>query len=294
MTGSGTLLDPYIIQDVDDLQAMEDDLDAYYELASNIDASATSGWNSGLGFNPIGQAADFTGQLDGKGFVLSSLFINRDDAAAALFNVNDGAVQDLGLISLDTTGASIAGMVYKNTGSFSKCFVTGAVKIGTLGGFAGGFVQWNQGSISNCFSRCSVAGQGASYAAGFVQWNNGGTIDDCYCTGAVSGATFNAGFCQSNDNPTDITNCFWDTQTSGQAASDGGTGKTTAQMKTQSTFTDAGWNFSTIWGIDGVNNNGYPFFIFSELTGRFAVVETGWRYIDKYGTERYIIGTPVT
>ena len=43
-----------------------------------------------------------------------------------------------------------------------------------------------------------------------------------------------------------IINCFWDTQTSGIISSEGGTGKTTLEMQTQSTF--AGWDFSTpVW-----------------------------------------------
>ena len=42
------------ITDVTELQAMEDDLDGDYVLGNNIDASATSGWNGGLGFDPIG------------------------------------------------------------------------------------------------------------------------------------------------------------------------------------------------------------------------------------------------
>jgi hypothetical protein len=54
MTGSGTPGDPYMIYDVDDLQDMEDDLDAYYELANDINAGATAGWNGGKGFAPIG------------------------------------------------------------------------------------------------------------------------------------------------------------------------------------------------------------------------------------------------
>ena len=45
--GSGTELDPYQISNVDQLQEMNDDLDAYYILVNDIDASATSGWNSG-------------------------------------------------------------------------------------------------------------------------------------------------------------------------------------------------------------------------------------------------------
>lgn len=290
MTGSGSQNDPYIIENVTDLQNVENDLAAYYELGGNIDASATSGWNGGLGFLPLGIAADFTGFLDGKGYFIDSLF--EDDTSGTygmgLFQVNAGTIQNVGLTNCDITGASAGSIAYKNTGTITKCFATGAV-VGT--GFTAGFVQWNLGSINNCYTRCSVTG--GSFAGGFVQLNDtGGVIDDCYSTGAVSGATFMAGFCQSNGDT--ITNCFWDTQTSGQVASDGGTGKTTAQMKTLATFTAAGWNFDTIWNIDGLNNNGYPFLISSELTGRFGVVGTGWRYIDKYGIERYIIGTPVT
>ena len=40
-----------------------------------------------------------------------------------------------------------------------------------------------------------------------------------------------------------ITSSFWDTETSGQSTSDGGTGKTTAEMQTAFTFLDAGWDF---------------------------------------------------
>ena len=74
MTGSGTLGDPYIITTAADLQAIEDNLGSYYELGGNIDASATSTWNSNAGFDPI---ILFTGQLDGKGYTISDLFINR-------------------------------------------------------------------------------------------------------------------------------------------------------------------------------------------------------------------------
>jgi hypothetical protein len=40
-----------------------------------------------------------------------------------------------------------------------------------------------------------------------------------------------------------VSNSFWDTQTSGQGSSADGTGKTTAEMKTASTFYDADWDF---------------------------------------------------
>lgn len=53
MTGSGTLVDPYVIWDVNDLQnACE--LDCYYELGQDINAAACAAWHDGDGFIPLG------------------------------------------------------------------------------------------------------------------------------------------------------------------------------------------------------------------------------------------------
>jgi hypothetical protein len=74
MSGSGTPGDPYIIYDVYDLQAMENDLTAHYTLGGDIDASATSDWNDGAGFEPVGTFVSghpelvFSGSFDGRGF----------------------------------------------------------------------------------------------------------------------------------------------------------------------------------------------------------------------------------
>jgi hypothetical protein len=68
------------------------------------------------------------------------------------------------------------------------------------------------------------------------------------------------------DNSGTVSGSFWDVETSGQATSAGGTGKTTAQMKDISTF--LAWNIiavanpgtrnpSYIWNI--VNGVTYPF-----------------------------------
>ncbi len=38
--------------------------------------------------------------------------------------------------------------------------------------------------------------------------------------------------------------CFWDTGTSSQPESAGGTGRTTAEMQTSGTFVGAGWDFA--------------------------------------------------
>jgi hypothetical protein len=46
-----------------------------------------------------------------------------------------------------------------------------------------------------------------------------------------------------------VSHSFWDTQTSGQTDSAGGTGKTTGEMQTAKTFLDAGWDF-----VDEIDN----------------------------------------
>jgi hypothetical protein len=65
-------------------------------------------------------------------------------------------------------------------------------------------------------------------------------------------------------NPDTVIRSFWDIKTSGRTTSVGGTGKTTAEMQTTSTYLDAGWDFvdetangtEDIWWID--EGNDYP------------------------------------
>lgn len=297
MTGSGTVSDPYIITTVTDLQNMKDDVTAYYELGGNIDASATSGWNSNHGFIAVGNAAHgtFSGQLDGKGYKVTGLFAKWQSGDtytdAGLFDNSSGTIQNLGMGSCDITGLyATALMGYTNSGTITKCYVAGAV-VGD--GFGAGFALINSGTITNCYSRCSVTGDGSGFLAGFNEDNTGGTIDDCYSTGAVSNGTFEEGFAFSGGT---ITNCFWDTETSGQSGAGGGTGKTTAQMKTLTTFTDAGWDFNGVWYIRAGVNNGYPALGVAkgdEGAGVIAVVEERLHYVDAYGQERQIQGTVV-
>jgi hypothetical protein len=50
LDGNGTANDPYVVTNASELQAIEDDLGANYTLGNDVDASGTSSWNSGDGF----------------------------------------------------------------------------------------------------------------------------------------------------------------------------------------------------------------------------------------------------
>ena len=240
MTGSGTQADPYIISDVDDLQAIEDHLASYYELGGDIDASATIGWNGGLGFDPLGTGSvKFTGQLDGKGYTVTSLSIDRSSEVAALFHYIGvgGVVKNLGLVdcSIRAEKAMAAALVIYNEGTITNCYSTGTVTawgsgITTAGGLvkdnyapgvvedsyssctvnsnfgSGGFATLNESIIRRCYATGNVTDTNIG-AAGFVDYNEG-EITQCYATGNVHATGDAAGFVRGQTTGAVIRNCY--------------------------------------------------------------------------------------
>jgi filamentous hemagglutinin family protein len=114
--GAGTVANPYKLTDVFGLQGMGSS-DAYraanYQLANNIDASGTSGWNGSAGFVPVGtDSAQFTGSLDGGGYTINGLTINRPATnLVGLFGWlgTGSSVSNLGLVGGAVTGANSVG-----------------------------------------------------------------------------------------------------------------------------------------------------------------------------------------
>lgn len=153
---------------------------------------------------------------------------------------------------------------------YADVIVTGDNSGFNAGGFAGVIMNTE---IRNCYSRGDILGLGNS-VGGFVgsASASGVLIENCYSTGGVESTNTNVGgFAGSAGDPTDIVDCFWDTETSGKTTSPGGTGETTSEMKDLTTFTDAGWDFQgetangteDHWAINSDVNDGYPFLSFS-------------------------------
>ena len=155
--------------------------------------------------------------------------------------------------------SEVGGLVGENyRGTVSNCYSTGSViGFANVGGLVGRSLY---GTVTECYSTSSVNG---SYLVGGLVGGNSGsscTVINCYSTGSVNGGipgSYVGGLVGRNLDGSTVSSSFWDTQTSGQSTSAGGTGKTTSQMQTQSTFTSAGWNFTTVWQIIGTN---YPVF----------------------------------
>lgn len=150
----------------------------------------------------------------------------------------------------NVTGYSkVGGLIgfYSGTGTVSYCRSVGVTTARTSGttATAGGLIGTaNQGAtISNCYARTDVISSKRSCGGLIGSLGSAdAVVDKCFSTGLVTSAALAAGGLIGFKNAAaTVTNSFWDTQASGQAASDGGTGKTTSEMMTAATFTGAGW-----------------------------------------------------
>jgi hypothetical protein len=275
--GSGTEDDPYVITTLKELACINGTtatLAAYYRLGNDIDASETSTWNNGAGFEPIGPSgtSNFKGGFDGMGHVISNLYINRPRANAGLFgstDFNTQHIRNIGLENVNITGGTytggLAGVLQTNE-PVENVYVTGSI----TGGWPGGLVSSNWTDIRNCYTDVTVHG-GNWTVGGFVASNFGGNISDSYVNGdVIGGSTSRIGaFLAKNENGT-ITNSFYNQDalsldvsacpatTPGFGGCEGQeiTGKTDAELGLVATFTNlVTEGLSSAWDFVGTLND---------------------------------------
>jgi filamentous hemagglutinin family protein len=199
-----------------DLQGINGNLSDNYVLGSDIDASATSTWNSGAGFMPIGQNFNgFQGVFDGLGHVISNLTINRPGmSSVGMFGTTGygSTIRNVGLVGNNILGASYVGaLVGKNYGTVDNSFATGVVAnvdpgpvrngLGLYGYSVGGLVGVNYGTVSNSYVTGTVNGSSYSTYVGGLVGTNYGTVSNSYAAGgAVNGRQYIGGLVGRNMN----------------------------------------------------------------------------------------------
>nr|WP_275446168.1 S-layer homology domain-containing protein [Paenibacillus sp. ACRSA] len=285
--GTGTASDPYQITTAEELNTVRNylDPDLYFKLAADIDLSSY-----GEAWLPIGEGVHgrFRGHIDGNGHKITGLTINRpNDNYAGLFGyiTYDASVSNVILENVNVTGrqyvGGLAGRI--DGGGISNSSVSGSVK-GT-GTMVGGMIGYNYyGTVNNSFATAHITGNSNNvgglvgsnfgeisygYAVGNVTGNgnnigglvgnNGGEINYSYAAGGVTGSGSNIGGLIGNNSSGPISNSFYDSGTTGQSDVDKGIGRSSTEMKTQSTYEDSNWDFTSRWGISPSHNNGYPY-----------------------------------
>ena|GEM_PF-1015450 len=201
------------------------------------------------------------------------------DDVGGLVGESRGTVTGCYSTGLVTGHWGVGGLMGENRGVVTQCCSTGEVKgqsyVGGLVGYTyggrvtgcfssgavsgnrcvGGLVGDNSGVVTSCYGNGEVIGTGeGSWAIGGLVGDNSGSVTHCYSTGPVCGTSGSVGGLVGWTGPLAggvTTACFWDTQTSGQAASAGGEGLTTGQMQTARTFLIWGTcDNEGVWTID--------------------------------------------
>jgi len=274
------------------------DYSKYFIMTADIDlagevfgrAVIAEDRTSGSAF--IGTA--FNGSFNGNGHVIRNMIIrgSYDRGFLGLFGsiATEGAVFKLGLENVNVSGSycrKIGGLCGNNSGLISECFSTGDVSVYPTDLYLGGICGYNSGGcIINCYSSVKVV-NGFTGGGGLCGGTLGGSIENCYSTGFVSPSGGGLIGLYFQDNPTYITNCFWDVNTSLRSTSGGGVGKTTAEMQSMLTFWEAGWDLAGIWRM-----NGYPslrcFDSYVPGVSVAAIYITGAAVIDESTSGNYV------
>ena len=146
---------------------------------NDIDLSSYSNWD------PIGDAdanIGFTGTLDGNGYVVKNLTINRPtENAVGLFSLvgdlntmTGGEVKNLGLENVYVKGqAGVGALTTYAVGNITNCHVSGNISGDT---YIGSFVAISVANINSCYTMASINGD--TGVGGITGFNQGGNISN--------------------------------------------------------------------------------------------------------------------
>jgi hypothetical protein len=156
--------------------------------------SASSTWNSGDGFVPIGKDSGipFTGHFDGNGHTISNLTIDRPlKSMMGLFGaVENATISDVTITNANVTGyryvGILAGAAYNST--ITECSTSGSLGAVERGG---GLIGYSTSDVTNSNSSATISGtSGYSHSLfGGLIGDSRGDITKSYATGSVTGTT---------------------------------------------------------------------------------------------------------
>ncbi|DAB21982.1 TPA: hypothetical protein CPT94_06565 [Candidatus Gastranaerophilales bacterium HUM_22] len=159
-----------------------------FVLANDIDMSA---YSTGEGFEPIAKYGGFKGMVNGNGYVIRNLYINRpNEANVALIGGAHVEVRNLGLENVDITGKNDTGGIVGQgqMNGLINCYVKGgSIKTdselgwGCIGGIAGSLAYTN---VDSCWTDVEVRGYNT---VGGLIGSSSVTVKNSYALGDVSG-----------------------------------------------------------------------------------------------------------
>ena len=282
------------IDSIEDLERISEDLASSYKLTRTLDFKDRSCYETQERYEyynkdengdnipdnswyPLGSYSGniaFTGKLNGDYYTIKNLYGNP------MFSLTKNAtIENIALEKFSAINGCIA--MVSNSTKFSKVKVFDSTVSPAYSGLISGTDSngvYDQisanGDVTGSAYVGSVIGAPSntiitnSYATGTVKltnYNSGGAcflgygnvknIQNCYTISkSVYSHQYERAFILGS--VTNIANCFWNRTDSNLTDGGDGTEKSQEDMKLQSTYTDAGWDFETIWEMN--SETGYP------------------------------------
>jgi len=185
--GSGTLADPYIIVESNELNTIGHNsrlMDKHFKLESDIDLGSVD-------FYMLAGTIPFTGVFDGNDYTISNFTWTssvRDGIGLFGYLGQGGQIKNLSLEDPNIRSVDsdcVAAMVGFSGGMVVNCHATGLVTASGASRHIGSIVGFNAtGTISYCSTTAAVTGDGR--LGGLVGRSDWGMINDCYATGPVT------------------------------------------------------------------------------------------------------------
>jgi hypothetical protein len=217
--------EPIPISTCQELQDINLNLGADYILTQDINCAETATWNEDpenlgtyLGFEPIGtydgcyQGEGFSGSLDGRGYKITDLYINRNTivGCVGLFSeINSASINNLGLENAQIIAGSDAWAVGGFAGVAMDSAITNVYFSGTVSGSVwglGGIVgagenihitdSYTEGNFSGSNNIAGLAG--AIYYGSII--NNSYSTGDVNCVDYCGGLVGEVGFSDDANN----------------------------------------------------------------------------------------------
>ena len=246
-------------------------------------AGALAGENQGL-LSGIQSSGQVSGELHIGGLVglnLRLVYLSR--SSAAVTGMRPPFPPGVNIIVTYGPPAATGGLVGYNTGFVVLSYATGRV---TSDRSAGGLVGYHQskliaasyatgpvtgspagglvGTIATPFEEATIR---ASYATGSVDGGTAGglvgrvydegIITASYATGRVAG--FRTGGLVGDDEGGTVTNSYWDTRTSAQGSGSPGSGRTTSQLQSPTSYSGIYGSWNVDIDEDNMNDNPWAF-----------------------------------
>jgi len=241
--------------------------------AAGTSITGTNGVGGLIGYN-TGTVTGTAGSYCHTGFAT----ITGTNNVGGFIGNNTAAISYCYVTGAVTGYYTVGGLIGSNSGpvTYSHASTTATVNGAYYtGGLIG--VNGSGGPMNYCYASNQVIGSGGTYDTGGLVGRNWDAITNCYATGNVSGSVNVAGLVGLLRNTGSVSYSYatgtassgcgligqldgtWNNSyfNSANAGNSYGTATSLSAMQLQATY--SGWDFSTVWAVNGAINGGYPY-----------------------------------